>query len=444
VDNAAEIQHWVAIAKEVEIHKGGSGNPQALRDWYNDGADGQIDWGSEGDIADCVAIAGKYLDNPEGFCQLRHIDATGEPAGQAAGEITKADEIDYTEVFSSKDGKPSDQDLYEQVKVDAKAKFDVYPSAVANGWVVQEYKRRGGKYRKPVAKGLDESIADVLRHDLAHDNWHRMHGDEPCKSEADCARMRANYSEDKPIEVEKSDITIEKGDLPGHEFRGNQHSHLAREHFRARRSHKVSESQARQVENFKAARLHGQAMAAHKTAEILAEKNSPDYPKARQRAQEATAKANLAQAIGKIRKDAAPLDPYNQQAESLVKEAEAETNKALALQKRGQYESAQYAHANAAELYRQAAEIEDDGNADVLDDLAKEADDAAKYCEFFYSQGENHSPAEIDKATGKVPPFRGRPTSDDTPDGSQDWGWMGEGEEVDDSSTDDTSEAEDD
>ena len=29
----------------------------------------------------------------------------------------------------------------------AKHKFDVYPSAYANAWLVREYKKRGGKYR---------------------------------------------------------------------------------------------------------------------------------------------------------------------------------------------------------------------------------------------------------------------------------------------------------
>ena len=37
--------------------------------------------------------------------------------------------------------------LYRQAKAKAKAKFDVYPSAYANGWMVQEYKRMGGKYK---------------------------------------------------------------------------------------------------------------------------------------------------------------------------------------------------------------------------------------------------------------------------------------------------------
>jgi hypothetical protein len=142
-----DILSWVKFAREVEIHK--AGNAQGLIDWYNNGADGQINWGAEGDFADCVAIAGKHLDNPEGFCQLRHIDATGAPTGHASGEIAKADKPDYTKLISDRKGEPSDQDLYNQVKADAQKKFDVYPSAVANGWVVQEYKRRGGTYHKP-------------------------------------------------------------------------------------------------------------------------------------------------------------------------------------------------------------------------------------------------------------------------------------------------------
>lgn len=37
---------------------------------------------------------------------------------------------------------PRDQALYEKTKRDAKKKFDVWPSAYASGWLVQEYKRR--------------------------------------------------------------------------------------------------------------------------------------------------------------------------------------------------------------------------------------------------------------------------------------------------------------
>jgi len=42
--------------------------------------------------------------------------------------------------------KPKNPALYARVKAEAKKKFKVYPSAYANGWLVQEYKRRGGTY----------------------------------------------------------------------------------------------------------------------------------------------------------------------------------------------------------------------------------------------------------------------------------------------------------
>ncbi len=51
---------------------------------------------------------------------------------------------DYTEV---KGAIPTNPKLYAVVKAAAKKKFDVYPSAYANAWLVREYKKRGGKYK---------------------------------------------------------------------------------------------------------------------------------------------------------------------------------------------------------------------------------------------------------------------------------------------------------
>ena len=42
--------------------------------------------------------------------------------------------------------KPTNPALYSRVKAEAKRKFKVYPSAYANGWLVREYKKRGGGY----------------------------------------------------------------------------------------------------------------------------------------------------------------------------------------------------------------------------------------------------------------------------------------------------------
>jgi len=50
---------------------------------------------------------------------------------------------------AAKKGKavPTNPALYARVKAEAKRKFDVYPSAYANGWLVRTYKKRGGGYR---------------------------------------------------------------------------------------------------------------------------------------------------------------------------------------------------------------------------------------------------------------------------------------------------------
>lgn len=55
----------------------------------------------------------------------------------------------YVNIIKPRSGgsNPSNPKLYARIIQEAKDKFDVYPSAVANSWVVQEYKRRGGSYK---------------------------------------------------------------------------------------------------------------------------------------------------------------------------------------------------------------------------------------------------------------------------------------------------------
>ena len=62
---------------------------------------------------------------------------------------------------------PTNPALYARVKAEAKRKFDVYPSAYANAWLVREYKKRGGGYRT-VSKGdFMEKMAEDLTEDEA-------------------------------------------------------------------------------------------------------------------------------------------------------------------------------------------------------------------------------------------------------------------------------------
>jgi hypothetical protein len=72
-----------------------------------------------------------------------------------------------TDVEKATRNVPTNPALYARVKAEAKAKFDVYPSAYANAWLVREYKKRGGGYRT-VNKAFDISkIAEDLAEEEA-------------------------------------------------------------------------------------------------------------------------------------------------------------------------------------------------------------------------------------------------------------------------------------
>lgn len=64
---------------------------------------------------------------------------------------------------------PTNPELYARVKALAKAKFDVYPSAYANAWLVREYKKRGGGYRSEKSDDgeYEESINDLTEIQLS-------------------------------------------------------------------------------------------------------------------------------------------------------------------------------------------------------------------------------------------------------------------------------------
>jgi hypothetical protein len=86
----------------------------------------------------------------------------GEPimvSNFGKGKISEEYDLDPTDrIFESLDvllekNVPTDPELWSQAKAAAKAKFDVYPSAYANGWAAKWYKSKGGKW-----KSVDESL----------------------------------------------------------------------------------------------------------------------------------------------------------------------------------------------------------------------------------------------------------------------------------------------
>jgi len=88
-------------------------------------------------------------DDMDSEVAMAMYDSSIGKSEEVEDEMEKAKKPNYGEMIQPRRGgsTPSNPKLYARVVQAAKDKFDVYPSAVANSWVVQEYKRRGGTYK---------------------------------------------------------------------------------------------------------------------------------------------------------------------------------------------------------------------------------------------------------------------------------------------------------
>jgi hypothetical protein len=95
-------------------------------------------------------VMGCHKTRAEAAAQIFAINSSEGNIGKDIWDgsaFAKKKKPNYGSFLSGRSGDPTNKDLYARVVAEAKRKFDVYPSAVANSWVVQEYKRRGGKYK---------------------------------------------------------------------------------------------------------------------------------------------------------------------------------------------------------------------------------------------------------------------------------------------------------
>jgi hypothetical protein len=131
-------------------------NPRVVRD--SKAANGRI---VDGQIVE-VSLVDRPA-NPN--CQLvlaKSVDGEKDLVQVEEWIEKKEGEEDFTQVIKPRKGEPADKELYAEVIQAAKAKFDVYPSAYANAWVVREYKKRGGKYKtESKEKGLQSDSNSI-------------------------------------------------------------------------------------------------------------------------------------------------------------------------------------------------------------------------------------------------------------------------------------------
>jgi hypothetical protein len=148
---------------------------KSLRDWFNEKWVDISRPKSGGGFEPCGradANSGKY---PKCVPASRAARMTPEQIRSAVQRKRRAESTETregkkpinvsTDVEKATRNVPTNPALYARVKAEAKAKFDVYPSAYANAWLVREYKKRGGGYRT-VSKSFD---AYKIAEDLAEE-----------------------------------------------------------------------------------------------------------------------------------------------------------------------------------------------------------------------------------------------------------------------------------
>jgi hypothetical protein len=73
------------------------------------------------------------------------------------------------DVELDEENKPTNPELWSKAKSMAKSKFDVYPSAYANGWAAKKYKEMGGDWKsvkeeteKPASRKA-QIVKDIMK-----------------------------------------------------------------------------------------------------------------------------------------------------------------------------------------------------------------------------------------------------------------------------------------
>jgi hypothetical protein len=91
----------------------------------------------------------------EGYMEQKNVQEASSPTQQSSIAInmkkqgkSPKDETNEEEEIDESKNCPTDPAKWAASKAAAKRKFDVYPSAYANGWAAKNYKAKGGGWRK--------------------------------------------------------------------------------------------------------------------------------------------------------------------------------------------------------------------------------------------------------------------------------------------------------
>jgi hypothetical protein len=95
--------------------------------------------------------------------QNREYDVSKKEGAKLSKYMAQKEEVEHLEEKNV----PTSPEKWAQAKAQAKAKFDVYPSAYANGWAAKKYKEMGGGWKSVSEE--KEQIDELIKQDVKQD-----------------------------------------------------------------------------------------------------------------------------------------------------------------------------------------------------------------------------------------------------------------------------------
>ena len=117
---------------------------------------------SKKERAAAVRAKRKHDPNPERKGEPINVSNFGK--GKISESMEKLDEKNV----------PTSPEKWAQAKAQAKAKFDVYPSAYANGWAAKKYKEMGGGWKSVSEKTIIDDAAAYLQEKQLNEDWQKV------------------------------------------------------------------------------------------------------------------------------------------------------------------------------------------------------------------------------------------------------------------------------
>jgi hypothetical protein len=143
------------MMNETKEHEGDQQSVSADMDQFSLNEEGQLDekcWdgykqvGSKNKngkmVPNCVPVSEASSPAQQAAIAINMKKLGKKPKNESEKEMYEAMEIDESKNC------PTDPAKWSASKAAAKSKFDVYPSAYANGWAAKNYKAKGGGWRK--------------------------------------------------------------------------------------------------------------------------------------------------------------------------------------------------------------------------------------------------------------------------------------------------------